>query len=76
MGSPLHPFTVLLVLPVVTQARTGDLVPIVVGMWSVKNSSLVFWDSKKNLLSHLVDAARSFCTWPEAVFLKVGWVYN
>ena len=55
-GSPLHPSTVLLVLPVVIQAHTRALIPAVVVMWSLKNSSLVFWDSKKNLLNHCLDA--------------------
>ena len=54
-GSPLHPSTVLLVLPMVIQAHTSALIPAVVVMWSLKNSSLVFWDSKKNLLNHCLD---------------------
>lgn len=34
---------------------TEDLIPAVVGMWSVENSSLVFWDSERKL-KHFVAA--------------------
>lgn len=82
-GAPFHrtslrtPLTVLLVLPVVIRAHTGDLIPAVVGMWSVTNSSLVFWDRKKNLVNHCLTLRDSFtrslrlCS-PSGLSLRLG----